>query len=109
MNSPTTRSVGVEGVVRRIVAATRRCEIFLKVDAIDAFVSWRGDGDVVFITVCDFIGIIHRRVVDHDVAAIVEVDISGVGLGATGSALRTALAWEPRNGGLYIFLARTES
>jgi hypothetical protein len=81
MNSPTTRSVGVEGVVRRIVAATRRCEIFLKVDAIDAF----------------------------DVAAIVEVDIAGVGLGATGSALRTALAWEPRNGGLYIFLARTES
>jgi hypothetical protein len=58
--------------------------------------SWRGDGGVFFITGRELIGIIRGSVIDHDFDIIAEIDIAGIGLGATGSALGKAVAWEPR-------------
>jgi elongator complex protein 1 len=74
-------------------------EIDLKVIAVDASVSWRGDGDVFVVTLRDVNGIIHGRVIDREFETIVDVNIAGLGLGATESALGTAVAWEPRVGG----------
>jgi hypothetical protein len=57
--------------------------------------AWCGDDVVFFFLVCNFIGIIHGRVIYHDFERILEVDIAGLGLGSTGSAVGTAVAWDP--------------
>jgi hypothetical protein len=51
--------------------------------AVDTSVSCLGESDVSVITVRKVIGIINPPVNDHDIETIMEVDVSGLDLGAT--------------------------